>query len=357
MAGFNILTASEQVASHLRAELARGTWGRTMPGGDRLAAELGVGRDTIKSALQQLEDEGLLQGQGRRRRRLIVAQQTPREDRQLQVRILPYEEDDRNSPDLLELQRKLHEAGVGLRLADQTLTTLGMNLERVARMVRNSKADAWVVCAGSMPVLRWFSQSGVPTFAMFGRPSGLPLAGMGVRKAPAMTRVIRRLVALGHRRIVLMTREDRRKPGPAVFEQSFLNELALHGINPGPYHLPDWSGGPEGFHQCLDTLFQISSPTAMLVIEAPLFIAARDHLARRGLHAPRHISLICDDPDPSFRWSDPPVTHMRWDYRPIVRRVVDWVENIRHGRQDLQQGFVHASLVEGGTIGPVPSQP
>ena len=71
MASFRVLSADEQVVEHLRGELIRGTWSGTMPGGDRLAKELGIGRNTVEVALHQREEEGLLVGQGSRRRRLI----------------------------------------------------------------------------------------------------------------------------------------------------------------------------------------------------------------------------------------------------------------------------------------------
>jgi hypothetical protein len=45
-----------------------------MPGGDKLAAELGVGSNTAEAALALLEKEGLLLNQGRRRGRIVIAQ-------------------------------------------------------------------------------------------------------------------------------------------------------------------------------------------------------------------------------------------------------------------------------------------
>ena len=70
MADFRTLSAVDQVVVHLREELIRGTWSGTHPGGDRLAKELGIGRNTVEVALQQLEKEGCipllrLLGQGR----------------------------------------------------------------------------------------------------------------------------------------------------------------------------------------------------------------------------------------------------------------------------------------------------
>ena len=47
VAKLQVLTASEQVAAFLREEIRRGRWQDSMPGGDRLVQELGVGRNTV----------------------------------------------------------------------------------------------------------------------------------------------------------------------------------------------------------------------------------------------------------------------------------------------------------------------
>lgn len=66
-----VLSAVEQVAEHLRAEVLRGELSGKMPGVNPLVAELGVGHKTVNAALTQLEQEGLLVGQGVGRRRKI----------------------------------------------------------------------------------------------------------------------------------------------------------------------------------------------------------------------------------------------------------------------------------------------
>ena len=88
-------------------------------------------------------------------------------------------------------------------------------------------------------------------------------------------------------------------------------------------------------------------------MEARLYLAAQQHLARRGIIAPRDVSLICDDPDVAFSWCLPVVSHFHWDTRPVVSCVVRWVENVASGKEDLRQSFVKAKFVEGGTIGSV----
>ena len=70
--GFSSIT--EQVASKLRDQLARGRWKSVMPGRERLATELGVSGKTVELAMGILEKEGLLVRRGRGKRRGITVQ-------------------------------------------------------------------------------------------------------------------------------------------------------------------------------------------------------------------------------------------------------------------------------------------
>jgi DNA-binding LacI/PurR family transcriptional regulator/DNA-binding transcriptional regulator YhcF (GntR family) len=349
MGHFRVFTASEQVAGHLREELLRGTWTGMMPGEDRLMARLGVGRNTIKSALRMLEEEGLLEGRGAGCQRRI---QPPKKKRKaaLRIRILLYEIDDRGLPDKVELLARLQEAGFAASFANKTLADLRMDPVRVARFVAAQPADAWVVSAGSREILEWFSAQPLPAIAMYGRFTGLPIAAASPRKIPAQNAAVRKLVALGHRRIVMLVREERRKPYPALAERAFLEELASQGLPTGSYNLPDWNETPAGFLKCLDSLFRHTPPSALIIGDAPLFIPVQQFLARRGILVPDQVSILTVDSDPGFAWCDPVVSHIRWDYRPVVRRVLRWADNVANGKDDRRQTLFEAKLVEGGTM-------
>lgn len=214
-------------------------------------------------------------------------------------------------------------------------------------------ADGWVVSAGSREVLEWFSEQPVPAIAMFGRFSGLPIAAACPRKTPAMISAVRKLVSLGHRRIVMLTHEERRIPTPALFEQNFLDELTAQGLPTGSYNLPDWEDHPEGFRACLDSLFRHTPPTALIFCDSSqLFLPSYQYLTRRGLRIPEDVSLLAEDSNPAYGWCEPVISHIRWDFRSVVRRVLRWAENVAHGHDDRRQVLSNAELVEGGTIGP-----
>lgn len=351
MAKLELLSKIEQVAAHLRGELATGRWVGTIPGRLELASELGMNTQTVEEALRQLEREGVLVGQGAgKRRKIAVSEPTPSA---MKVRTLHFDQLDQGLPYDIEVLHRLREKGYSAAFAHHSLQDLGMNVKRVAAYVSSERADAWMICAASREILEWFAQQPTPAFAQFGRHQGVPLAGIRVDKIPAMKLAVRRLHELGHRRMVLMVRSESVKPHPGVFEQAFLEELNALGLATGDYNLPDWGSDGDGFHHRLDALFQHTPPTALFLSEVPLFIAAQQYLARRGIVAPRDVSLICHDPDSAFSWCEPPVSHIRWDTRPVVKRMVQWVDNIARGKQDLRQSLVQAKFVEGGTIGPV----
>jgi len=352
-----VISATDQVARHLREELFRGTWRGQMPGAERLARELSVGRETVDSALLQLEMDGLLVNQGRRRGRLIQLPKGELLTPSLRVAILSYEPLPQNEGYILLLRHLLQESGHQAFFAGKCLLDLEMDVQRVARLVRKTEADAWIVVAGSREVLVWFAAEGVPTMALFGRRSAQPIAGVGPDQRPGHREAVRRLIELGHRRIVILERQSLRAGGPGAVDRAIFEEMASHGIPTSQYNLPDWEDTAEGLQRVLDQLFRITPPTALLIDEAFLYHATKDHLARRGILAPEHVSLVCTDPDPTFAWCRPTVAHIRWDPGPVLRRILRWADNVARGKDDRRQTFTKAEFIEGGTIGPVPKSP
>jgi DNA-binding LacI/PurR family transcriptional regulator/DNA-binding transcriptional regulator YhcF (GntR family) len=347
------ISATERVAAHLREEILRGALCDPLPGVHALTTELGANHNTVEKALRLLEREGVLvtQGPGRRRR---VAKAEGKAVRPLRLAILAF---DPPAVELAEgymadLVHRLGEAGHSVFFAEKYLLEMGMEVGRVARLVRRTEADAWVVSAGSREVLEWFAAQPVPAFALFGRRGGLPIAGVGPDHIAAGTAATRRLIELGHRRIVKLARRNRRLPVPGAAERAILDEMAAHGITTGAFNLPDWEETGEGFHACLQELFRHTPPTALIIEEAPFLVAALQFLGRRGLRVPEDVSLVCTDADPAFAWCEPTITHIRWDGRPVVQRVVRWAANVSHGREDRRQTLTKAEFVEGGTVGP-----
>ncbi|BCX46844.1 hypothetical protein HAHE_07520 [Haloferula helveola] len=347
---FRPLSHVEQVAAHLRSELEQGRWSGEMPGVFRLEQELGVNHGVVHRALGMLEDEGMLENQGRGRKRRIIAKRAG--SKALTVRVLLYERSDLRDDYLLDLMHLLRGDGHDADFADRTLLELGMDVRRVARFVNATESDAWVVLSGSTEVLRWFSRQPTPAFALFGLTEGVEIAFAAPRKRPAIAELLEHLIGLGHRRIVHIVREEHRKPELGAIERFILGYLEERGVATGPYNIPDWSNSPAGLHGMLDSIFRHTPPTALLVDEPSIFLATQNHLANQGIRCPERVSLACYDDDSSFDWFLPRVTHISWDPKPLMRGVVRWVNKVAQGRNAPRPILVKSKLVHGGTTGP-----
>jgi len=341
------------VAHVLRDGLREGRWKKTVPGRIRLAEELGVNHKTVNTALQILEREGLLESRGPGRERRII-ENVPIAPVALRVKVLAYEKSDLMNHDFTETVHRLQTAGHIAEFTTKTLSDLGMDVKRIARYVGRTEADAWVVVAGSKEVLSWFASQPVPAFAMFGRAGQISLANASPKKSDALMELVDRLVDFGHQRIVMLAREDRRKPTPGTFERRFMARLESHGIRTGSYNLPDWGDRPEELRQHLGSLFRHTPPSALIVDDTQIFPAVVQHLARLGIVAPENISLACTDSSSAFEWCRPTVTHIHWNHRAVIKCVVKWADRLSRGKHDRKTTLTRATLIVGGTIGPVP---
>ncbi len=346
------LNAAEQTAALLREGIRVGRWSHSLPGELLLSAELDISPQTLRNALRELESEGLLVAHGRGRRRTIVKSSAP--PHQLRVGILIHETPLKTStPDALvqQIPHYLESAGHLTFFACKSQIDLQHDVTRIAEMTAKSPADAWIVDCGSPAILEWFSRQATPCLALYGRSDGLQIARAGPDKETAYQAATRRLIELGHRRIVLIALGARRKPTPGIAERAFLNEMTAHNIPTGDYNLPDWQETPAGLNTLLESLFHTTPPTALIIDEQERLLATMQFLLRHGIKVPKEVSLVSSD-NGSLVWCHKGFAHMSWDNTQILRRVVRWVAAVKRGHPDRKTINTPTQFIPGGSIGP-----
>ncbi len=341
-----IATAAEQVAAHLKGELLQGRWTKVMPGRDRLAKELGVDGSTIERALQHLEEQGALRSQGAGKRRLITLKATKEGNKR--ILIVPYElEDQYSQPLMIELINRLHAAGHRPIFAPKSLLELKHDPKKVASLMKANSHEACILVAASRPVLEMAARATTPCFALFGPMKGLAIAGTGPWKIPAIQDAVDSLHRQGHRRIVMLSQADTLKLGPNPTQLAFLEMLKERQLSASDYNLPRWESTPAGLRRCLESLFQVTPPTAILLDDWMLHHAIQNFLARKRGAAYRKVVCISTDYHPSFKWCTPRISYIRWDPLAVCNRAVEWVDHVTHGKTDISQRPVRAKFVEG----------
>lgn len=98
--------------------------------------------------------------------------------------------------------------------------------------------------------------------------------------------------------------------------------------------MPNWDGSIGGIHRVLDEMFRFTPPTAILIDEPQIFLSVLHDLARRGILAPEHVSLVATDQDPYFDYTRPTVAHIRYDTKPWARWITKWANHVAIGKED-----------------------
>lgn len=348
------VTLTEQTIEHLREGLNRGRWQNKLPGLVRLEQELNVSIKTIRTALRQLEAEGLIIAQGRGRSRTINPRKMSRTVMRVGILLhdLPHDKPSATAWLYLQIQRALEAAGHEVFFSKKSQVELRHDVPSIARMVNESSADAWIVVAGSHELLEWFIGQPMPCLALYGRTEGLAIARAGPDKVPALTKATRQLIALGHRRIVIIVSYCRRHPVPGRVEQAVLSELVAHGIATSAYNLPDWKETPEGLNTLLESLFRVTPPTALIVDETSRLIAVMQFLSLHGIKVPAQVSLVSTDDASSLDWCFHSIAHIHWNHSLIIRRIVSWVATARSERADRKIIYCPTEFIPGGSVGP-----
>jgi DNA-binding LacI/PurR family transcriptional regulator len=257
---------------------------------------------------------------------------------------------------LAMLEHEIEAAGHIWIVADKTHIDLEDDPRRLAKLLKATRADAWIVIAPSCRTMQWFSAQAVPIINFGGASLDLPVAGAGVDILPPIRSAIRHLTSLGHRRIVLIAPPQWREPKPSRSLQAYFNELTAQGITPSEYHAPDWDQSAAGLHALLDSLFRVTPPTALLVVEPPRVLATLQFLNQRRLRVPQDVSFVCLGQDQMFHWCHPPLAHLRYDLQLPARRIVKWVSAVALGKHDQEFELFPAEIDFGGSIGPAPLQ-
>lgn len=355
MKPLNKSNLATQTAKHIRDGIRIGTWCGQLPGVLKLAAELGVSKDTVREALLQLETSGHLGANRPGQRRSIKATRTS-SSRTLRVGVLlpePLTKDNHHSQTLMLLVRESIELqGHICFLSETSLQELDGNLERLKKMVTNARADAWIVYAADQKVLEWFARIKTPTFCIGGYMPELPLPHTRADAVSGLQDAIRDFINHGHRRIVFIAPKIMRKPKPSRGSRAFLDMLRSNGLTVSDFNLPDWDESPDGLRILLDRLFRITPPTGLLAFEPGHALGIISFCSQRGIRIPEDVSLFCAMPDPIFRWHHPSIGTLDYPAEPHVQRVVQWLQALASGSTFQGSRTIPLAYLPGGCIGP-----
>lgn len=354
------VTVIESTADVLQELVRSGRWPGRIPGTRLLASQLKVSQPTVQRALQLLARRGVVEAAGERR-----------------------------SYQARAWVRKGAAGGelTGKRAVILTHQDLQLVVDSSRKIVdslrRQLEANGWEVLFRSFDYLHakaahrsWDrildADEGVPVIALYGRPclaewaikrkirmaflggvtDGFEVPLFAVKSSQMLGEAYRRLIALGHTRIVTPLCDR-----AASFSDTIKNEARVQHERAGLAYSAAYTNPerdyltPDVTRNLMDSLFRQAPPTAIVLLDWRELVSVFCFLSRRGLKVPEDVSLVLLNEQTDSDWFSPPLARFRFHPNRMVRQLTRWAE----GKTLSDSKFViQATWVPGQSIGPPP---
>jgi DNA-binding LacI/PurR family transcriptional regulator len=347
-------------AETLKRLISDGDLAGLLPGELRLKARLSIGRDTLRLALKQLQEEHWLSATRQGRQRRVEQQHLPRRHRargrhQPVTFLTPFPILDRIMLlELEDLQRHLAEQGRELRFVSSHLVHLQRPEPHLKRLVAENPSAAWMLYFVSEPTQQWFDQQELPAFIY-----GMPFPGVNLPfvvndwESAAFHAGIQ-LTRQGHRVIAQMGFEPM-MPGMLAIERGLRRALATIDT-PSQLLMFKDDHSPQTVARLLESAYRLEiRPTALVFCSSSQLLTCYSWMTSKGLAVPADLSLVCIPSDSWFQDLCPPVCHYENNAKTFARyirlKVMELIETGRVARGSIR---VRLEYKAGATIGPAP---
>ncbi len=369
MSGANTISRQplwRKVADAIEADIASGQWSGTLPGEHQLTAHYGVGRRSIRSALQRLEENGVIGTSPGKPRQILADGGSGRSDGVMPDHVLlisPYAEEQGITKSRILFNRTFQELSkrsiqlVPRRVEVKTAKALNRNLGQLKEQFPRS---VWLLHDCSGAVQRWCHENGERALVLGARDPDTTFTSVDMDAEAVIGQAVDCLVGAGHdpSKIMLLMRRDPGKLNQRacdlfveVLKQRTLESssevkkrILLHDVA----NLIDL---------LRDRLGRSEPPTALISWRTHDAIRTVTFLTHQGVSIPENLSVISCGSSPTMEFIHPSITRFlspTGDYeRCFLRQLIQLLEGDNDRNRDYR--FV-PEFLEGKTVtGPAAS--
>ncbi len=346
-----------QIATHLKARIAAGEWQERLPGERILARELGVGRMTLREALDELQEEGVLSKHGPAGTRLCQSAPAPRPHAKKVGMLLGGPLDTlHNNASLMvdELRRIFYGKNIALHLHDARSSSKRGIFPYFRHLIDTVPYDGWVVCGGTREMQAWCAGLRLPLVLASARFAGVELPSVEIHFRAVCRHAVGEMVRRGHRRLALILPRTPANSGPGDIEsrlgfQEAIETFADTGVS-GRLEL--FSGSKASLCKLADTLLARPQCPSAWLVPTPFFLPVMVHLLARGVRIPGEISLVCRDAETYHQSLQPEPSRYVTDMRIKARQISTLMQRLlAHPHGVREDRLVMPEFVTGETLG------
>lgn len=338
----------------LRENIEAGHWLEHLPGEREMCELLQVSRRTLRGALDELQRLGMLEVQGRQRRR--ITNQSPATEVQPTKRVIgiltPGSFLSMPPPIAFmmdTLRAKLTAAGYEVHLHASPGCYTATPARGLKQFIAAHPASAWLVLSAEEAMQRWLVSQRLPCLILGSAVPGLSLPSVDADFHATCRHAGTVLWRKGHRRIALVLPDSHL--GGDLASEAGLRE-ALEQVGGATLRMLHHNGSTESVCRVIDdSLKSPNPPTAYIVGRSAHVLTVLMHLMRRGKRIPQDVAVLARDSDPILECTSPKVSRYASEPKQFAARLITALRQLAdHGSLSTPTVRLMPTYVAGETI-------
>lgn len=326
---------ADEIAEDLRRSIEAGETEAFLPPERKFCDHYFVSRPTLRRALLQLRNEGLLIIRHGQRTHVVRPRRRRNPTKNGMVNFIlplyPVCPNTDNAMMMEEIETRLVHAGFQFRILRNPRFKSGDWNRLLPRIVQQNPADCWLLRSVSPKIVKWFVENDLPTVLLASPFPGIEVPSVDLDHRATLRHAVAQFARLGHRRVVLLA-GDRKRSAEIETEAGFIEGCASIGSAADQFRIVRFDGSLPDLLRTLEVLFGKSQIPTGLITDASLEnMTVLTWLLGHGFRVPSDVSLVCRDWDTVFDYLVPQPASYRYNRKRLVSQVCRWITQIASG--------------------------
>jgi DNA-binding LacI/PurR family transcriptional regulator len=344
-----------QTAGVILEEIEAGHWARWLPGEHELCAHLHVSRRTIRAALEQLGQNGVVRCAQGKRREIVSAQKRSRKPLTKRVIVLlpvPVLSLSPFGVFLIDhLREHLAEAGYLVETHSSRVPYRARMPQELENLAQSLRPAGWVLLHSTEQMQRWFSERQLPCVVAGSRYPGVRLPSVDTDFEAVCQHAVGRFLAKGRQSLALLNPQPE-AAGDVKTREGFLAAAGKAASLVIRAEVLQHDGSVAGICTRLNGLVSREQPpNAMLVSRPRHVLTVIGHLLRRGLRIPEDMAIISRDDDLFLEDVVPGVARYSRNPKLFASKVSRVVLEMVSGTTNVVDLQIMPRFISGETLG------